>query len=424
MKIGIIADDYTGGTDAASFLVAEGLSCIQVSGPQSERGCFETDAIVVSLKSRTEPVEKAVKDSVDAYRWLKKQGCELIQFKYCSTFDSTEVGNIGPVTDALLIEAGLSSTIVMPSLPVNGREVFYGNLYVKGQPLNESGMKNHPLTPMRDANLMRLMEKQGTGRAELIDYHLVEQGKDEIRLAFETLSGSGIKYIVLDAFRDEHLFNIGAAFDNYPIITGASGLSHGIARAWAQRRNITSTSGGFLPLRGKSVVISGSCSEQTNRQVNTYQKRAACFAVEVSKLDNIDTYSDEILAWYKTVSQQPMAPLISATVDKEQLAKIRAEYSFDVSSRIENLFSLLVKKLWLQGCRNFICAGGETSGSVTQALNIDTLLVGKLICPGVPWVKSLEGGIYLALKSGNFGDDNFFADAQVYADPGENDANV
>ncbi|WP_409076581.1 3-oxo-tetronate kinase (plasmid) [Pantoea sp. C3] len=408
MKVGIIADDYTGGTDAASFLVEEGMSCIQLSGVQVNDVPLETDAIVVSLKSRTEDPVKAAADSVAVWKWLKKQGSDVIQFKYCSTFDSTSEGNIGPVTDAILAEAGLLSTIVVPSLPVNGRKVFYGNLFVKGEPLNESGMKDHPLTPMRDANLVRLMDSQSQGTTGLIDYETVEKGITAVRQAFEELTQQGHRYVVIDAFDDEHLTTIGAAFANYPYVTGASGLSHGLAKALSARQGEGGGSKAFKPTQGKTVVISGSCSTQTNRQVNYYKSLACAHQVDVDKLDDVDAYSEEIAEWLNANVSADYPPMVCATVNKERLAEIKATYDFDVSARIEVLFTHLVKKLKHRGFSNFICAGGETSGAVTQSLDVKELLVGKLICPGVPWVATLDKSLFLALKSGNFGDDDFF----------------
>ena len=413
MKIGIIADDYTGGTDAASFLVEQGLTCIQLSGIQHQDVPLVTDAIVVSLKSRTEPAEKAIADSLATYRWLKQQGCNIIQFKYCSTFDSTTQGNIGPVTDALLAEAELSATIVVPSLPVNGRDVFYGNLFVKGELLNESGMKDHPLTPMDDANLLRLMDKQSNGKSALIDYHIVEKGAVEVREAFDKQVGRGYQNIIIDAFTDQHLFTIGTAFAGYPFVTGASGLTQGLGRALIQQcKSATTRSHIPVPRRAKTVIISGSCSQQTNRQVAWYQPLANVWHIDPDKLGNIEHYSDEIVRWLEMLPPTDLAPLISATVNKDQLSAIREKYNFNVSARIETLFSLLVKKLQTRGYRNFISAGGETSGAITQALGVQELLIGKLICPGVPWVTSLSQDIYLALKSGNFGEDDFFVKAQ------------
>ncbi|MRT24945.1 hypothetical protein GJV14_13440 [Enterobacteriaceae bacterium RIT697] len=408
MKIGIIADDYTGGTDAASFLVEEGMSCIQLSGVQVNDVPLQTDAIVVSLKSRTEASDKASNDSVAVWKWLKKQGCDVIQFKYCSTFDSTSQGNIGPVSDAILNEAGLASTIVVPSLPVNGRKVFFGNLFVKGEPLNESGMKDHPLTPMRDANLIRLMNAQSEGTTGLIDYEIVEKGITAVRKAFDELTEQGHRYVVIDAFDDEHLTTIGAAFSTHPFVTGASGLSHGLAKALSLHQHAQSESVALQPRQGKTVVISGSCSTQTNRQVNCYKSLARYHQVDVDKLTDLNEYSDEITNWLNAHVSADHPPLVCATVDKHRLAEIKSNYDFDVSARIEELFTHLVKKLKQQGFRNFICAGGETSGAVTQALDVHELLVGKLICPGVPWVSTLDKELFLALKSGNFGDDDFF----------------
>lgn len=412
MKLGIIADDYTGGTDSASFLVKEGLTCIQLSGVQQQDVPLETDVIVVSLKSRTEPADKAMKSSLEVYHWLKSQGCDVIQFKYCSTFDSAEQGNIGPVSDAILAANGFTSTIIVPSLPVNGRKVFYGNLFVKGEPLNESGMKDHPLTPMRDANLCRLMRMQTEGQVSLIDFETVEQGPTLLREAFHQLEKLGNRYIIIDAFTEAHLEVIGTAFVDYPFVTGASGLTHGLAKAISKSIDRKDQAAALVPSANKTVILSGSCSTQTNRQVDFYKDKTNTHYVDIDKLNDIESYSLEIAQWLESLSADGYAPLICATVNKYRLSEIRELYDFDVSACIEALFTNLVKNLKKLGYCNYICAGGETSGAVTQGLGVKELLIGKLICPGVPWVSTLDRNIFLALKSGNFGDDDFFFRAQ------------
>ena len=414
MKLGIIADDYTGGTDAASFVVNAGLRCIQVNGiPDSAVTAglpADIDAIVVSLKSRSEPKQDAINHSLAAYRWLKAQGCSQIQLKYCSTFDSTADGNIGPVTDALLDEAGLTTTIVCPSLPVNGRQVFFGNLFVNGVPLNESGMKNHPLTPMHDANLMRLMDAQSQGSSALIDFQTIEKGCEAVRRRFAQLSNEGYRYVVVDAFNDNHLDVLGQAFHDLALITGGSGISGGIA---IQRQPDSSGKTNVpLPEAAKTVVISGSCSTQTNLQVSRYEAIAPSLKLDLDEVMNNPSYPQVLANWVEANSHQRYAPLVRATVDATELAFIRQHYPEDISLQSEQVFGHMVRELSARGFNSFIAAGGETSGSVTRALDVDALEIGVTIAAGVPWVRVTNHDCYLALKSGNFGSPDFFQQAQ------------
>ena len=416
MLLGVIADDFTGATDIAGFLVENGMRTVQLNGVPSAEIDVDADAVVISLKSRSCPVEQAVSQSLEALAWLKDQGCQQFYFKYCSTFDSTAEGNIGPVTDALLDALEQDFTLVCPALPVNGRTVFNGHLFVLGEPLDESGMRHHPVTPMTDSSLIRLMNAQSRGDAGLVNYQVIEQGAAAVVDEFAKLREQGRRYAVVDAFNANHLSILGAASQSLKLVTGGSGLAAGIAHNWADHladQSAAKTAG--LPTKAKSVVLSGSCSLMTNQQVAVYRDQAPSFLVEVEACLKDQTYVDHVFTWVMKHIDSDWAPMIYATQPAEQLHKIQAKYGAQVSSEaVEAFFSLLAHQLKEAGVSNFIVAGGETSGTVTQSLGVQGFHIGPQIAPGVPWVKSVDGSLCLALKSGNFGDEHFFAKAQEF----------
>ncbi|MEJ2913662.1 3-oxo-tetronate kinase [Pseudoalteromonas sp. C12FD-1] len=415
MRIGVIADDFTGATDIASFLVVNGLSAIQYSGTPKKtiNTAASTDAIVISLKSRSCLVNEAISDSLEALEWLKAQGCSKFYFKYCSTFDSTSQGNIGPVTDALLEALNCKHTIVCPALPVNGRCVINGHLFVNHQRLNESGMKDHPVTPMLESKVELLMNNQSKGLATSVFYNDVEKGSEHLKKTMDTLFDKGSNYIVVDAFTDQHLNIIAQASFELPLVTGGSGLAAGIAQSFKNKSLRKTQLKSITPLAAPSVVISGSCSQMTNAQVNMYLNLAPHFQVDVGECINNSAYDDEICQWVLNHQNTDLAPLVYATAPKEQLKITQNKYGEEKSSAaVEALFAKVCKKLQFAGVKNFVVAGGETSGSVTKALDVEALEIGAQIVPGVPWVKALNTSIFLALKSGNFGDIDFFIKAQ------------
>ncbi|BCQ38665.1 MULTISPECIES: 3-oxo-tetronate kinase [Erwinia] len=416
MRLGVIADDFTGATDIASFLVQNGMSTVQVNGVPAGPLSSQADAIVVSLKSRSCAAEKAVADSLQALAWLQQQGCERFYFKYCSTFDSTAQGNIGPVTDALLAALGESQTIISPSLPVNGRTVYQGHLFVMDQLLSDSGMRHHPVTPMTDSNLLRLMEAQASGKAGLINSQTLDQGADAVRQALEELAQQGVQYVVLDALNEQHLLTQGEALRDRRLVTGGSGLAIGLARQWASAGHDSARAqAAGAPQGQRAVVLSGSCSTMTNRQVARYRQQAAAAAIDVERaLHERDRYASELCDWVVQHESDALAPLLFATSDPETLQRIQQQYGAAHSSEaVEQLFAAVVRELQQRGWQRFIVAGGETSGVVAQTLGIDAFHIGPVISPGVPWVRALGQPVSLALKSGNFGDENFFARAQT-----------
>ena len=416
MILGVIADDFTGGTDIAGFLVENGMQTIQLSGVPSTDMEVKADAVVISLKSRSCLVEEAVADSVKALKWLQAKGCQQYYFKYCSTFDSTATGNIGPVTDALLDALGEDFTIVCPALPVNGRTVFNGHLFVMGELLSDSGMRNHPVTPMTNSSLVRLMDQQSQGETGLVPYTTVEQGADAVAGAYKELRETGKRYAVVDAFTSKHLDVLGESVRNLKLVTGGSGLAVGIAKNWAgSLSDQTDAKEAGLPKAAKSVVLSGSCSQMTNLQVKNYIETAPSFALDVASCIQDSNYYEQVCTWVLSHLDGENAPIVYATADFEKLQQIQNEFGAEASSQaVEELFNKLAAQLKRQGIKNFIVAGGETSGVVAQSLGVEGFCIGPQIAPGVPWVKSLDGELSLALKSGNFGDPHFFTKAQEF----------
>lgn len=412
VHLGIIADDFTGGTDIASFLVANGVRTIQLSGIQPlDAVGDDVQAIVVSLKTRSVPAEEAVEQSLQALELLRSANARQIFFKYCSTFDSTSKGNIGPVTDALLSALDADFTVICPALPVNGRTTYQGYLFVNGVPLHESGMRNHPITPMTDSNLVRMMDAQSAGTTGLVPVELVERGSDAVRRALSELKAVGNRYAVLDAVVDRHLDVLGEAIAGLPLVTGGSGLGGALARALPSTEKSQLTA--FTPAIGPVAILSGSCSVMTNDQVADYRSKAPSFAIDVDRLMTApEGYDAEVLAWFDEQPADP-APLIFATAGPNEVQRLQQTYgAVDSNQAIEGLFSRLAVSLVDRGVRKLVVAGGETSGAVSTALGITGFEVGNPIAPGVPWVRSLDGRVDLALKSGNFGAVDFFSRAQ------------
>ncbi|ELZ5941201.1 MULTISPECIES: 3-oxo-tetronate kinase [Providencia] len=418
VKLGVIADDFTGATDIAGFMVQNGWRVVQLLNEPDENTAVpqDVDAIVISLKSRSCPVDTAINASLNACRWLKQQAhCQQIFFKYCSTFDSTEKGNIGPVTDALMQQLDTQVALICPALPINGRTVVHGHLFVNGQLLNESGMQHHPVTPMTDANLLRVMEKQSEGKAGLIPLSDIQQGDALIKQRLATLAEQGASYIVVDSLTMNDLLPIAKAVKEMPLLTGGSGLGAALANVDTGCEWGAGGSRGEIPASQgrKTIILSGSCSVMTNKQVQSYQQIAPAKVVDVGECIANPEYAQQLANWVQEQKITGLAPLLYATQPPEILKKIQENYGAEVaSSAVENVFGEVVKLLQAQGYNTFIIAGGETSGKVVQSLGTEQLSIGAPIAPGVPWVQDLTSGHWLALKSGNFGQENFFQYAQ------------
>ncbi|MGR3806740.1 3-oxo-tetronate kinase [Pasteurella testudinis] len=411
--LGVIADDFTGASDIASFLVENGLRTVQMNGVPDRSLESVVDAVVISLKSRSNPASEAVQQSLQALTWLQNNGATQFYFKYCSTFDSTAKGNIGPVTDALLNALDTDFTVISPALPINGRTIFNGYLFVGQSLLNESGMQNHPITPMTDANLVRLMDGQASGKTGLVSYADVIQGADNVKRCFEQLKQQGCRYAVVDAADNSQLAVLAEAIDDFKLVTGGSGLAAYMAAYKSQSNTAQAAKTALLPTKAKSVILSGSCSVMTNKQVAAYQSQAAHRLLDVEQSLNNPNYADELCQWVLAHLDDANAPMVYATVPPQKLKAIQQQFGADNASHaIEQTFAQLAHKLKQHGVKNFITAGGETSSIVVQELGFDGFHIGKQIAPGVPWLKALDEDVFLALKSGNFGSENFFAYAQ------------
>ncbi|MFO1132820.1 MAG: 3-oxo-tetronate kinase [Hyphomicrobiales bacterium] len=414
MILGCIADDFTGATDLANTLTRRGMHTVQTIGiPQG--AASQADAIVVALKSRTIPAAEAVTQSLAACRWLKAHGAKQIFFKYCSTFDSTDAGNIGPVADALLDELKADFTIACPAFPENGRTIYLGHLFVGNELLSDSSMKNHPLTPMRDANLVRVLGRQTRHKAGLVPYRTVKQGAPAIAEAFAALQADGIRHAIVDAVEDRDLENIGAASSALALITGGSGVAIGLPQNYRAARLIPRRDGAAAleKVGGPGVVLSGSCSAATLAQVERFAAKHPAQAIDIAALAaDPEKAMADLLAW--TTGKLKDGPaLIYASAPPDKVAAVQAQFGRDkAGAMIEHAIARLAEGLAAKGVRRFVIAGGETSGAVVSALKVEALEIGPQIAPGVPACLSYGSPRYaLALKSGNFGGPDFFTQA-------------
>jgi len=415
--IGAIGDDVTGSTDLALMLSKHGMSVVQTIGlPRAGAVVHDAQAAVVALKSRTAPVGQAVADSLAACDWLLAQGARQIFFKYCSTFDSTEQGNIGPVAEALMERLGAEITIYCPAFPENGRSVYNGHLFVGGDLLSDSGMRHHPLTPMTDSNLVRFLGRQvrDPETVALVSYATVDRGPAAIRDRLQELAGRKCRHAVVDALTNRHLAAIGEACADLKLVTGGSGVAMGLPLNF-RRANLLGDSAGpaLLPrLDGGIAALAGSCSAATRRQVKRMSARFPSISIDPQELASGTLSIEDVARWAaERIGQTPV--LIYSTAEPEQVAAVQAQLGREAAGHlIEQAMGELALLLRQAGVRRFIVAGGETSGAVMAALSVRSLRIGPEIAPGVPWtVTEEEPRLCLALKSGNFGDEDFFEKA-------------
>lgn len=416
LKLGCIADDFTGGTDLANNLARAGMRTLQVIGvPQPGAAAPDADAVVVALKSRTAPVGDAVARSLAAVRWLRAQGAQQIYFKVCSTFDSTPAGNIGPVTEAFMDELGADFVIVTPAFPENARTVFKGHLFVGDVLLSDSSMRHHPLTPMTDANLVRVMQAQlnaARGRkVGLIDYCCVAQGASAIERRMAALRKESVSIAIADALGDADLHALASAAATLPLVVAGSGLAIGIP---ALHGLFSDGRAAELPeATGSSAIVSGSCSAATHAQVAAFlESGGRGFAVDPLKLAAGHSVVEEALAW--ALPKLGSAPvLLYATADAAAVRAVQQQLGAEqAGALVEQALSRIAVGLVQAGVGQLVVAGGETSGESVQALGITQLRIGPQIDPGVPWCHAAtpcrRDGLHLALKSGNFGSTGFF----------------
>jgi 3-dehydrotetronate 4-kinase len=414
MLLGCIADDFTGATDLANTLSRHGMRTVQTIGVP-EGDAPEADAIVVALKSRTIEPELAVAQSLAACRWLEKHGARQIYFKYCSTFDSTDRGNIGPVADALLDELGADFTIACPAFPENGRTIYMGHLFVGDVLLSESSMRHHPLTPMLDSNLVNVLARQTQHKTGLVPYRTVKKGAAAIKTAFSALQKEGTRHAIFDAIEDVDLLHLGEACASLALVTGGSGAAIGLPENF-RRLGLLPQRGSVKPLMhvgGRGVVLSGSCSAATLAQVNAMATKYPAREIDIASLAaNKEKLVTEIVAWALS-SPQNSPVLIYASAPPEKVLQVQAQFGREQAGMmIESAMAAIAKDLAKSGVRRFVVAGGETSGAVVSALGVDALEIGPQIAPGVPATLSYGEPRYaLALKSGNFGGPEFFKEA-------------
>jgi uncharacterized protein YgbK (DUF1537 family) len=415
MLLGCIADDFTGATDLANNLVRAGMRVVQTIGVPDEAATVEADAVVVALKSRTTEPEAAVAQSLAALRWLRARGAGQIYFKVCSTFDSTERGNIGPVAEALADALDAPFVPVCPAFPENQRTVFKGHLFVGDLLLSDSSMRHHPLTPMLDASLVRVLQRQCRSRVGLVEHGVVRQGAGAVRERMQALRAQGVRFGVVDAIANDDLITMGEAFAGLPLLVAGSGVAIGLPR---NHGLAPSAAAAELPrVPGARAIVSGSCSGASNAQVVDFiQRGGQAFAVDPLRIAAGEDVAGAALAWAEG-RLSPQALLFYATAEPEAVKSVQARLGVEAAGTlVEHTLSTIARGLVERGVRQLIVAGGETSGACVQALLVARMRIGPQIDPGVPWCHAQSPvaggqGLLLALKSGNFGTVDFFTKA-------------
>lgn len=420
MLLGCIADDLTGATDLALMLSREGLRTVQTTGlPEGDLDLTHVDAVVVALKSRTIRAADAVAQSLAAADWLQGAGAARLFFKYCSTFDSTDEGNIGPVATALLRRLGAAFTIACPAFPAAGRSIYQGHLFVNGAPLNESGMRDHPLTPMRDSDLRRVLQRQTAAKVGHVAYADVDAGAAAIARAFQREEEAGREIAIVDALDDAHLRGIGAAAAGLALVTGGSGVAIGLPAAYRDAGLIsvlTPPPSAIAAPTGRAAILAGSCSAATREQVKVaIDTGLPSFRIDPIAIADGRLAPAQVIDWLAGQAA-PATPLVYSSADPESVRAVQDKLGRDQAGHlVEALLAAVAAALPSQGFTRIIVAGGETSGAAVDALGVKALSIGPEIDPGVPWTRSESGpDVVLALKSGNFGAPDFFLKAWRY----------
>ena len=411
MLLGVIADDFTGASDIANTLAKGGLATIQFLGVPQGDAPPSCEAGVVALKSRSIPAQEAIDLSLEALQWLKRQGCRQFVFKYCSTFDSTPEGNIGPVGEALARALGAYGVPATPAFPTTGRTVYQGHLFVNGRPLNESGMENHPLNPMTDADLQRWLAKQCKDPVGLVPWSIVRQGSGPIRQALRHAGDARQRLVIIDAISDDDLLAIGEACADLPLLTGGSGIALGLPANLIRAGFASGKGSAFAGVSGPEAVLAGSCSKTTLGQIEHHKRDHPALPVAVDAVMRGAVTPQALVTFVHEHAGE--APLIYSSDSPD---KVRASQDVfgreQVSHKLESLFADTARALVDSGVRRLVVAGGETSGAVVLALGLQSLSIGPEIDPGVPALASADGKpLALALKSGNFGAPDFFEKA-------------
>jgi uncharacterized protein YgbK (DUF1537 family) len=411
--LGCIADDFTGATDLANNLVRGGMRVVQAIGVPAGPLDTDADAVVVALKSRTIPAPEAIAQSLAALRWLEAQGARQIYFKYCSTFDSTAEGNIGPVAEALMDALGTDFTIATPAFPDNQRTVFKGHLFVGDVLLSDSGMRDHPLTPMTDANLVRVLQAQCRRKVGLINYSTVGAGADAIARRIAQLQADGVAIAVVDALDNDDLLRLGPALKDMALVTAGSGVAIALPANFGLQASARAAE--LPPAAGMQAVVSGSCSTATQRQVQAFIAAGhAAMAIDPLRIAAGQNVAAEVLVWAAPrLAQGPL--LVYSTAQTDAVKTVQGQLGVEAAGAlVERTLAAITRGLVELGVRQLVLAGGETSGACVQALGVTQMRIGPQIDPGVPWCWARDGAgrpLHLALKSGNFGADDFFGKA-------------
>ncbi|MEM8839546.1 MAG: 3-oxo-tetronate kinase [Pseudomonadota bacterium] len=413
---GAIADDFTGASDLAALLARSGAPVslrFGLDGLEADGFCNPFE--VIALKIRTASRERAERDAVEALRWLKTRGAERFFWKYCSTFDSTAKGNIGPVAEALMAEIGTTQTVYCPAFPQNGRTIYAGHLFVNDILLSDSPMRDHPLTPMRDSNLMRLLEPQVDGTVDLVPHATICMGFSAVRDRLRALAAQRVNHVVTDATEDDHLAIIAGVCQNMPLITGGSAIAAPLPALYRKAGHIDFDDQGPTPphIENTPIIISGSCSAMTRKQIAIFRDSHPAFRIDPLAIAQGGDVMAEARDWLDRLPlEQPK--LIYSSADPDEVAEVQNVLGRDHAGSVtENALANLAQYALMKGSRRFIVAGGETSGAVIQHLGITKVDIGPEISPGVPWTFAnleVETAAF-ALKSGNFGGERFFEDA-------------
>ena len=418
LALGCIADDYTGASDLANTLTRCGLRTVQTIGvPAADLALPEVDAVVVSLKSRSIEAGLAVTRSRAAEKWMRSRGASHVLFKICSTFDSTDAGNIGPVMDALRADSADAIVLVTPAFPETGRTVYQGNLFVGSVPLNESPLKDHPLNPMHDSNLVRVLARQSKTKIGLVDLADIARGPDAVRARLADLAAKGFGAAIVDAVFARDLETIGAVALDHRLSVGASGIGLGLARALVASGRVKPIEPSAIadaPVGGPAACLAGSCSQATLQQIANAERKMPVLHLDSEKVVTGKNEAQRALGWANEhLGQGPI--LIASSATPDQVAALQARHGRDAAGHaIEQAMADIAQGLVLSGVRRLVVAGGETSGAVVDRLEIPGFLVGAEIAAGVPVLRAVgakEGAMLLALKSGNFGGPEFFSDA-------------
>ena len=411
MKLGCIADDFTGATDLANNLVRGGMRSVQTIGVPDGAPPEGAEAVVVALKSRTLPAGEAVAQSLAALRWLREHGAGQIYFKVCSTFDSTDRGNIGPVTEALMDALGCDFTIACPAFPANGRTVYKGYLFTGDVLLSEGSMRDHPLTPMTDPSLVRVMQRQCRRRVGLIEHAVVRRGSEAIAQRMAELKAAGVSIAIVDALDDADLHAMGRAFATLPVLTAGSGVAIGLPVNFGLKAGGDAAK--LPPSSGARAIVSGSCSAASNAQVAAFLARhpQRGFAIDPLRIAAGDDLAAAALEWAGgRLGEEPL--LVYATAAPESVKAVQTALGVErAGALVEHTLAQVAAGLVERGAGRLVVAGGETSGACVQALGVRQLRIGAQIDPGVPWCHAATGSgraVHLALKSGNFGTTDFF----------------